>query len=367
MSHSLRFLGFAVAAWVGVRALSLGVIPGAEALAFDRPARLAEEVAVTPALPPLVPTDLAAPEPLAPMPVAPAYAPALYPVPAYGYPAAMPYPVQAASYYAAPRRSRATPAPRYAMLTDAPGLPYYNDPVPQLDQWPLSRLASGSSPARSRAEPASSVPVPARFDRVQLTAWAMLRGQPGAASLASNGMLGGSQAGMRLNWRFNPHLALSLRTSAPVGGATRGGEVAAGVRYQPFASIPIALTAERRQAIGRYGGRSAFALFAEGGVWDRPVAARFKLDAYLQGGVVGARRRELFVDGSATLTRPLWRNLSAGVGAWGGAQPGLARLDVGPRASLRVRSMRLHADYRVKALGNAQPGSGPVLTIAGDF
>lgn len=364
MSHSLRFLGFAVAAWVGIRAVSLGMVPGTEALAFDRPPQAKDSPAMAAGtIPPLVPTEFAEPDPVAP----PAPPSPLYPAYPYQFAAAaFPYPAAPApaAYSAAHRR----PAPGYALLTDAPGLPYYDSPVPQLDQWPLSRIASASSPGRRRPEPASSVPAPAAFDRLQLSAWAMLRGRPGASSLASNGMLGGSQAGARLSWRFDRRLAASLRASAPVGGVSRGGEVAAGVRYQPFLSIPVALTAERRQGIGRYGGRSAFALFAEGGVWDRPVAARFALDAYLQAGIVGARRRDWFVDGSATLTRPVWRNLSAGAGVWGGAQPGLSRLDAGPRASLRVgRSMRAHLDYRVNLAGNAQPGSGPVLTIAGDF
>ena len=57
-----------------------------------------------------------------------------------------------------------------------------------------------------------------------------------------------------------------------------------------------------------------------------------------------------------------------GGGVWGGMQPGLSRLDVGPRVSMRLRrGMRVHLDYRYKALGNAQPGSGAVVTLAGDF
>ena len=35
MSRSIRFLGFAVFTWAAVRAISLGIIPGTEALAFD--------------------------------------------------------------------------------------------------------------------------------------------------------------------------------------------------------------------------------------------------------------------------------------------------------------------------------------------
>jgi hypothetical protein len=92
------------------------------------------------------------------------------------------------------------------------------------------------------------------------------------------------------------------------------------------------------------------------------------LDAYFQGGVVDFNNPGWFVDGQAAITRPVWRNLSAGFGAWGGAQPGLSRLDVGPRASLRVGSrMRVHLDYRLKLAGSAEPGSGGVVTLAGDF
>ena len=35
MSKSIRFLGVAILAWAGVRAISLGIVPGTEALAFD--------------------------------------------------------------------------------------------------------------------------------------------------------------------------------------------------------------------------------------------------------------------------------------------------------------------------------------------
>jgi hypothetical protein len=140
------------------------------------------------------------------------------------------------------------------------------------------------------------------------------------------------------------------------------------VRWQPLRQVPVALTAERRQSFGPDKGASAFALFGEGGVYDRPIAARFNLDAYFQAGLVGIRDRALFVDGSATLTRPLWHNFSAGVGMWGGAQPGLARFDAGPRLSYRIGGkMRVHAYYRQRLVGRAAPGSGPVLTLAANF
>ena len=140
------------------------------------------------------------------------------------------------------------------------------------------------------------------------------------------------------------------------------------MRYQPFLNLPFSVTAERRQRFGRAGGRNDFALFAEGGLWDRPMPLGFRLDAYAQAGIVGLGARDLFGDGAFTLTRPVWRKISAGFGAWGGAQPHLYRLDAGPRLTVAMtRSMRVHVDYRQRLLGVASPSSGPAVTLAGDF
>ena len=57
MSRSLRFLGFAVTAWVGIRAVSLGMVPGTEMLAIDRPAN----AATLPETTPLAPSPLSCP------------------------------------------------------------------------------------------------------------------------------------------------------------------------------------------------------------------------------------------------------------------------------------------------------------------
>jgi hypothetical protein len=203
-------------------------------------------------------------------------------------------------------------------------------------------------------------------ERLSISSWAMMRSQAGSDSLANGGTLGGSQAGARLLWRVDPHLSASLRASAPIN-SQRGIEGAIGVRYQPITKIPVAFTLERRHAFRDYG-QSAFALFGEGGVYARPMPWRTTLDGYLQGGVVDFNHPVWFIDGQAAVSRPVWRNLSAGLGIWGGAQPGLSRLDVGPRASLRVgKQMRVHLDYRYKLVGNAAPGSGTVVTLAGDF
>ena len=379
MSASLRFLALAVVGWAAVRAATLGALPGTEAFTLGRnePAR----VAAASDVPAIVPTEFPAIDPVGtemssvdgPIAPGPQYPIAYGPGPTV---AAMPiYYYPASALGGVPFVQASLPAPRRGRLTEIapePAAVFYA-PIPQLDDWPLSRIASASMPSRRSATNAGqqSLPQPimqARLDRLQLSAWALLRGQPGPAGLATGGTLGGSQAGARLTYAFSPLLAASLRSSSPVGGA-RGGEVAAGIKLTPFRSIPVSLTAERRQAIGSTGGgRSAFAMFVEGGLYQRPIAWGFDLDAYAQAGVVGIRSRDLFADGGFTLTRPLYGRFSAGFGMWGGVQPGLYRVDAGPRLSMKVRNnMRVHLDWRQRLAGNAEPGSGPAVTLAADF
>ncbi len=373
MSASLRFLTLAVVGWTGLRAATLGALPGTEAFTLGRAEAPPRAVAAT-GVPAIVPTEFPAIEPAGSELIQSAATEAMADVPVLP-PTAIPIYYYPVSIGGAPIVQASLAAPRRGRLTHVPPEPaaVFYAPIPELDEWPLSRMASTSMPARrsSTTVPQQSSPqaaLKARVDRLQLSAWALLRGRPGPASLAAGGTLGGSQAGARLTYYVTPLLAASLRSSAPVGGA-RGGEIAAGLRVTPFRSIPISLTAERRQAIGRTGGgRSAFAMFIEGGVYQRPMPWGFELDAYAQAGVVGARRRDLFADGAFTMTRPLFGRFSAGFGLWGGVQPGIYRVDAGPRVSMRVRNnMRVHLDWRQRLAGNAEPGSGPALTLAANF
>lgn len=66
--------------------------------------------------------------------------------------------------------------------------------------------------------------------------------------------------------------------------------------------------------------------------------------------------------------RPVWGRFSAGLGVWGGYQPGLYRVDAGPRISMRVRSnVSVHFDWRQRLAGTAEPGSGPAVTLGANF
>ena len=361
MRPSLRFLALVVVGWVGVRAMTLGVVPGAEIFRVE-PSEAREP-------PPIVATQFPPIEPVQP---AEYYGSASY----YGQPP-QPWPMRfqpipVPVYYAsAPAMSRVAPIP----IMPEPASSFHA-PIPPLEQWSLAQVALPPLQPRQStvALPAQSPPVPlARraFDRVQLSAWALLRGQQGMGfgppSLASGGQLGGSQAGARLVYNFTPRIAASLRTTSDVG--RRGAEVAGGVRIQPVGQVPLWFTLERRQRISQCcTGRNAFALFAESGVYQRPLPWDFELDAYLQAGVVGFRNRDAFIDGSMTFTRPVYRQFSAGLGLWGGAQPGVYRVDAGPRLTMKVRnSVRVHFDWRQRLGGNALPDSGPAITLAGDF
>ena len=377
MSAPVRFLLVAVAGWALFRGATAGMLPGIEAFAIE-PAEAAP-------VPPVVPTEFPPiSPPVAAAPAAQDYAYAgYYPnYPGYqqgyaAYPPAAPLYVPVPVYYPAyvPAQSVTVPLPPpQPVPVAAEQPPEFFSQLPQLESFDFAQAAPQSTPDWNgvRQPPSRGILskiIPAKhLDRLQLSAWALLRGTPGTGSLASGGTLGGSQAGARLTYAFDRRFAVSLRSSSPIGGS-RGGEVAAGVRVTPFPSIPVAITAERRQAIGRFStGRSDFALFAEGGLYQRPIGWSLMLDGYAQAGLVGVKERDFFADGGFTLSRPVFGRFSAGLGAWGGYQPGLYRIDAGPRVSYRVRpNVSLHLDWRQKLAGSAQPSSGPALTLGANF
>jgi hypothetical protein len=159
------------------------------------------------------------------------------------------------------------------------------------------------------------------------------------------------------------------RVSTPLRG--RGREAALGPDWQPT-RLPLHVVVEQRIALnGQAKSRPAVALI--GGINPTPVAAGFRLEGYGQAGAVA--KTGAFADGALRLARPLLAygpaRIDVGVGAWGGAQRGAARLDVGPSASISLpvadRNLCLSLDYRQRVAGGAAPGSGPVFSIGSDF
>ena len=194
-------------------------------------------------------------------------------------------------------------------------------------------------------------PVSPGAHRLAGSTWLAVR-QGGGDSLAF-GQLGASQAGVRLTYALDRHVALSGRLSAPLRGVGR--EAAVGLDWQPT-RWPVHLLAE--QIIG-------------GAAMALPL--RLSLDGYAQAGAVA--RRGGFVDGAARLARTAAElgvaRVEVGGGAWAGAQRGAARADIGPTLALAFPasggSARLSLDYRLRVAGRASPGSGPALALGSSF
>ncbi len=189
---------------------------------------------------------------------------------------------------------------------------------------------------------------------------------------------GASQLGAVIRYRLapaDPHRpALYLRGAAALG-AVRQEEVAAGLAVRPVPGVPVAALAELRATrdVGGTRARPALALVTELRPLRLPAGA--VAEAYAQGGWVGGKGATAFVDGQLRVERRLaglaGAELSAGAGAWGGAQQGAARLDVGPTATLKLRigeaGARVSADWRFRVAGDARPASGPALTLSAGF
>lgn len=235
------------------------------------------------------------------------------------------------------------------------------NPSPETALSPGERFLPGPPPRSTR----STAP-----NRWAGSAWLFVRAEQGSAGLAPGGTLGGSQAGARLTYRIGTSttrpLALSARVYTPLD-RPQAAEVAVGVDWRPIGRLPVHLLAERRQGIGREG-RSDFSVTIYGGTEQRVGPVR--VEAYGQTGVVGHRDPEPFADGAARATIRVGP-LDVGGGVWGGAQRGVARLDMGPHFSARLPiggvAVRASAEWRFRIAGDAEPASGPAITLATDF
>jgi hypothetical protein len=193
----------------------------------------------------------------------------------------------------------------------------------------------------------------------------------GSGGGLGSSQLGGSQVGARIAYSLDAarRLALVGRVATPLEG--RGREAALGIEWRP-PSMPIRLFAEQRVALD--GGRGGPSVGVIAGV-DRPLGRGFRLEAYGQAGAIKRDRAEGFADGAARVTRRVAAigpaTLDLGAGAWGGAQRGAERFDVGPTLGLAApiagRTLRLTMDWRERVVGDARPGSGPALSLGTDF
>lgn len=234
-------------------------------------------------------------------------------------------------------------------------------------------------PAAARAEPGQGKPY---WMRRQLAGWSLggwLFWRDGAHEapdgIAAASQLGGSQAGARLAYGFGDTGRVRAYGRATIAvQRPQQRDVAFGLAFAPSARWPIDVAIEQRVAVGSEG-RTALAVIASGGVSAVALPAGFRLDAYGQAGVVGARRRDGFADGAVVIDRRLGPDetstLRLGALAAGAVQPGAARVDVGPRLTVRLpdvgQGSRIALDWRQRVAGAALPESGVALTLATDF
>lgn len=230
----------------------------------------------------------------------------------------------------------------------------------------------------ARAEPGQGRPF---WLRRQLSSWSLgswlyLREGSGNTpeTIGGASQLGGSQAGIRLAYGFGDTGRIRAYGRATIAlQRPQQRELAFGLAFAPLVQLPVDVAIEQRVAAGKEG-RTALALMASGGVSDIALPAGFRLDAYAQAGVVGARRRDGFADGAIVVDHRLGSeetSLRLGALAAGAVQPGAARVDVGPRLTLRLPDVgegsRIALDWRQRVAGDARPESGLALTLASDF
>ncbi len=244
----------------------------------------------------------------------------------------------------------------------------------------IARLIQDRAANPDARSPASGAERVKSGRRWSVDSWLFLR--PDATLAANTGArfasYGASQAGAVLRYRLKPGSAARpaayvRATKALAAGRER--EFAAGLAARPIPGVPIAAYAELRATRGAVTSELRPPAFAvtEFPPVDLPLSLRG--ETYLAAGYVGGDFATPFVDGQARIDGEIARfdlgTLRAGAGVWGGAQQGAARLDVGPSASLNVNlgtvPARLALDYRLRAAGDAEPGSGVAITLSTGF
>lgn len=201
--------------------------------------------------------------------------------------------------------------------------------------------------------------------------WLVARGGSYDSAGFGGGELGGTQAGARFAYALDRRhrLAAYARLDTPLSGSAD--EAAVGLDWHPTA-LPVRAVLETRVPLG--GGRAVAAAGLVGGLG--PIVEHgLRLEGYGQAGIVSRNGGEGFADGAIRATRPIGAlagiNFDLGGGAWGGAQRGASRLDLGPTLGATIpiatHAIRIAVDWRERVAGHARPGSGPALTIGASF
>ena len=214
--------------------------------------------------------------------------------------------------------------------------------------------------------------------RLSADAWLMARQDATSSVVSGRPSYGRSQAGGVVRYRLapsSPHGPQAyLRASSALQGALEQ-DLVAGLSARPVPGAPLRFAAEARVTETGMGIELRPAVVAVTEFPPLGLPRGIRVEAYVQGGYVAGRFATAFVDGQGRVERPVARlgetGIAAGAGVWGGAQKGAARLDVGPTAAISFRlgeaRGRVAADYRFRLAGDAEPRSGPAVTLSAGF
>jgi hypothetical protein len=206
-------------------------------------------------------------------------------------------------------------------------------------------------------------------------AFALFR-DAGSSAPAASPVLGGGQSGASLAYALDPlarrPLALFGRLYAAhdsrsrIDGSTA--QAAIGLRWQAAPGLSVA--AERLIALGG----------ATTGDWNLRLAGggerrrgRLVLAGYGEAGVRG--NGDAYAGGQTSAMTDIASTgrlvFSAGPGVWGSIQAAettVSRLDIGIGLAARLPvGVAIAADWRWRIAGNADPGSGPAVTLSAAF
>jgi hypothetical protein len=229
--------------------------------------------------------------------------------------------------------------------------------------------------------PAGAMPSskPAVRTRWSGDAWLLWRKDESGPLAAGEPSYGRSQGGAVLRYLLSPasgHRPLAYARITRALAGPREAEVAAGLAARPIPRLPISVAGEVRipDHAGRREVRPALVAVTEFPRANLPLGVR--AEGYAQAGYVWGRYATAFVDGQVRLDAGIVRldndsEVRVGAGSWGGAQKHAGRLDVGPTATVGFRlgeiRWRIALDYRVRVAGEANPASGPSLTLSAGF
>lgn len=244
-----------------------------------------------------------------------------------------------------------------------------------------ARMAPGTEAARQWQADSAQL-----TKRWSLAGYVLSRSGSMQDPLAASPVLGGAQAGAAIGYVLDPladtRVSVIGRITSAMGD--RGSlerdtaEAAIGLRVQPSRDLPLAIDIERRIALGTYA-RNAWAARISGGTEQniRAIGRQWRWQGYGEAGVVGLKNSSWYAGGQTVLATPMVDlgrvSVETGGGVWGATQRDfgmtVSRLDFGPSAQFRIQPWAFYTqlDYRVKAAGNARPGSGAVITVGGEF